>query len=164
MKVQLFYLYGILLFVLLILGVFITHFRLFVVTSNSMSPAINSGDVLLAKSQEHYKIDDIVSFTTTTPDAMTTHRITAIKTKVDPDTQKMVYWFQTKGDANSTADGISISQDQILGKVIFVIPFFGYIILYMQSNFIGYIFIVCVLYVLIKSTGNKVYVFRQKSI
>lgn len=101
--------------------------KIFVVTSNSMAPTSMFGDVLLAKSQEHYEPDDIVSYTV--GESVITHRIIAVERF---GTFNAIY--HTKGDANLSSDLSLLEQENILGKVRIIIPKIGYVILLLQSK------------------------------
>lgn len=93
-----------------------------VVVSGSMSPAINTNDMIVIQKQNDYKLNDIISFNT--GKSIVTHRITEVKDEGG---------FITKGDANNVDDQNIITPDMILGKVIFIIPGIGNLIAYMQS-------------------------------
>lgn len=123
-------------------------FRMFVVTSGSMEPAIKTGAVVLTKHQEEYSKGDIVSFLRNPSDdkakvdSPVTHRI-AEKTEEDGKTV-----FTTKGDANKTPDMETITQDQILGKVVLSIPLIGRLLIFAQTQ-MGFTFLIVIPVVLI---------------
>ncbi|MFA5933125.1 MAG: signal peptidase I [Microgenomates group bacterium] len=118
-------------------------YRLFLVRSGSMEPAVKTGSIVLVAPQTKYSAGDIVTFLNKTtaklkdPNSTTTHRIT----KVSDDEGRPTY--QTKGDANRSADMESITQRQILGKVLLVIPLIGYLIAFTktQVGFIAFIIV-----------------------
>jgi len=87
------------------------------VLSGSMSPAINTGDIILISktNPEEIKEGDIITFRE--EKTFTTHRVIEIVNNS----------FKTKGDANEDPDAKIIKAEQIVGKVIFVIPFLGYL-------------------------------------
>lgn len=94
-----------------------------VVLSGSMEPAIRVGSVLVLKPQKSYKIDDIVTFGRDTRNNIpTTHRI------IDMRIEGNSTFFKTKGDANDDADAREITGADINGKVLFSIPYLGYLI------------------------------------
>jgi signal peptidase len=108
---------------LLIVSVFpITgNYKLMIVQSGSMVPAIKMGSVVVVKPASDYKIGDIITFgpySKTKP--ATTHRIHDIKV-VD---NKPAYI--TKGDANNVQDQKEITGKDIIGKVLFDIPYVGF--------------------------------------
>lgn len=105
--------------------------RPFVVLSNSMSKTIDSGSVVYVKKAvfEDIKESDIATFQSKKDKSKSfTHRIISI------DNQKKT--FVTKGDANRTADPVPIGADQLVGKVVFVIPFAGLPAMFLQNKFI----------------------------
>jgi len=58
-----------------------------------------------------------------------THRIIGVTEK---EGKKVI---MTKGDANRSEDEGTISQDQIIGKVAFVVPKFGYFVDFARSAY-----------------------------
>ena len=108
---------------LLIVSVFpITgNYKLMIVQSGSMTPAIKMGSVVVAKPAENYQIGDVITFGPyTRTQAPTTHRIYDIKvTDGNP-------VYITKGDANNAPDQREITKRDIVGKVLFSIPYLGY--------------------------------------
>lgn len=77
----------------------------------------NKGDVLIIKSQEEYKVGDIIVYIVPTRKDPLIHRIVAINP------------IQTKGDANKGQLSFEkdISTAQIEGKAIFYIPYLGWL-------------------------------------
>lgn len=112
-------------YLLLLIAAYILKVKLLVVTSNSMKPTFEFGDVLLAVSQEHYQVNDSISFTAN--GTIVTHRVLSASN----DSQ-----YQTKGDANSSPDLGLISHENVIGKVKTIIPKIGYFVLFLQSKFV----------------------------
>ena len=109
---------------LLIISVFpITgNYKLMVVQSGSMAPAIKMGSIVMVKPADDYKIGDVITFGPyTKTKAPTSHRIYDIKM-----TEQGQPIYITKGDANNAPDTREISKGDILGKVLFSIPYLGY--------------------------------------
>jgi len=97
-------------------------FKLLVVKSGSMEPAIKTGSIVIDKNFSEYNVGDIVTFKDREkPKETTTHRL------VSKQIQNSTNLFTTKGDANDSADLEKITQDRIVGKVLIVIPYLGYI-------------------------------------
>lgn len=100
--------------------------KLFTVQSGSMEPAIKTGSIVIVKPETGYAIKDVVTFknpedrNNPQPKFTTTHRLVDVK-QTDQGPQ-----YQTKGDANDAPDGSLIYPDQIVGKVVFALPLFGY--------------------------------------
>ncbi len=95
-----------------------------------MMPTFGFGDVLLAVRQEHYQPSDVISFLST--NSVVTHRIVSIHNFSE---------YQTKGDANETADLGLVSHSRVLGKVRVIIPSIGYLILFLQSKLAVFSFV-----------------------
>jgi len=109
--------------ILLVFSVFpITgNYKIMVVQSGSMTPAIKLGSVVLTKPAEDYKIGDVISFRNPeNPQKPITHRIFEIET------QNGETFYITKGDANNAPDKRRIQKRDILGKVLFDVPYLGY--------------------------------------
>jgi len=97
------------------------NYKLMVVQSGSMMPAVKTGSVVMVKPETDYKIGDIITFGPySKTKAPTTHRIYDIKVV---DGQPV---YITKGDVNNMPDAREISQKDILGKVLFSVPLAGY--------------------------------------
>lgn len=122
-------------------------YQLFVVRSGSMKPSIEIGSVLLVQPASQVKKiaaplptpvfhqGDIVTYLV--GDDPITHRVVGVE---DSDSQ---FTYQTKGDANRTPDQGKVSEKQILGKTILVVPFVGHAINFAKTQ-MGYIFLIVV--------------------
>ena len=109
--------------VLLIVSVFpITgNYKIMIVQSGSMAPAIKMGSVVMVKPADEYKIGDVITFGPyTRTKAPTSHRIYDIKVEGGNPV------YITKGDANNAPDAREIKQSDILGKVLFSVPYVGF--------------------------------------
>jgi signal peptidase len=103
----------------------------FVITNNSMSPAIQTGDIVYVKHLEfeEIKVDDILTFSSPVSDSITfTHRVEQIVVGE----QLLI----TKGDANETIDPSPAMYENVVGKVEFTLPWAGNIVLFIRS-FLG---------------------------
>lgn len=130
---------------LLIVSVFpITgNFKIMAVLSGSMEPAIKTGAVVVIKPANDYKIGDIVTFGPNTKTQVpVTHRIYDIKIVAGEPV------FMTKGDANESPDTKEIQKKDIIGKVLFSVPFAGYAVDFAKKPF-GFLLIIIVPAVLI---------------
>lgn len=101
---------------------FPSNYKIFLVQSGSMSPSINTGDLVIVKPISKYQKGDIITFLSKNNFSIT-HRITEIKNNE----------FITKGDANQVADQETVDINYILGKVIYTIPRFGYLIMFTKT-------------------------------
>lgn len=103
-------------------------FKIYVVKSGSMEPAIKTGSVVIDKTMDEYEVGDVITFKNKDkPLETTTHRI------FDEEMQGNIKIFTTKGDANNSSDSIKVSPDKIVGKVIFKIPYFGYAVAFVRT-------------------------------
>src|SRR3989338_3836171 len=99
------------------------NYQIKIVQSGSMEPSIKTGSIVIIKPSVNYTVGDVVTFgKDTKKDIPTTHRIVSSRA------QDGVIMFTTKGDANEDSDTNEIRQSDIHGKVLFDVPFFGYII------------------------------------
>ncbi|MBC7836579.1 signal peptidase I [Acetobacteraceae bacterium] len=94
-----------------------------VVKSGSMEPSIHVGSIVLIKPASSYGVGDVITFGPDTKVQIpTTHRI------VDTQGEGASQTFTTKGDANDAPDPAAIRRQDIDGKVIFTIPYVGYVL------------------------------------
>lgn len=84
------------------------------VISGSMEPTLHVGDIAIIKKCDNYKTGDIVTFFTTDEEVYT-HRI--ISNGFDK--------YKTKGDANNVEDDFIVYKQNVIGKVMFRIPYLG---------------------------------------
>lgn len=113
-------------------------FRLFIVSSASMEPAIPTGSLLLTRyiNPKELQIGDIITFIPPINNTeFVTHRITTTTH------QENLSTFITKGDNNPNEDLWILAGGGIVGKVIFAIPLLGYFFSFTQSK-IGIIFLI----------------------
>ncbi|OGY27008.1 MAG: signal peptidase I [Candidatus Woykebacteria bacterium RBG_19FT_COMBO_43_10] len=122
-------------------------YQLFVVRSGSMKPSIEIGSVLLVQPTSQVKKiaaplptpvfqkGDIVTYLS--GNNPITHRVVRLE---ESDSQ---FTYQTKGDANRTPDQGKVSEKQILGKTILVVPFVGHAVNFAKTQ-MGYIFLIVV--------------------
>ncbi len=101
-------------------------YKSFLVLSGSMEPAIMTGDIIVSRAQPIYAINDVVTFRNT-DNRIVTHRITEIAKKTAGAE------YSTKGDANRSEDFDTITFGQIIGKVVFIVPKFGYLVSFSKS-------------------------------
>ncbi len=117
---------------MLALYVFSSNFNVFggyqpfLVQSGSMEPAIMTGDVIVIQNRGTYFINEVISFRTNT-DRIVTHRIVAVEKGKENK-------YSTKGDANRSGDEDIITDKQVIGKVVLVIPKLGYFVAFSKSR------------------------------
>jgi len=95
-----------------------------IVLSGSMTPLMLPGDIIVTKSVDpnELEVGDILAFRDPggKPDTLITHRIIALKKG-----KELV--FKTKGDANKEEDNFNVTASNAVGKLVFVVPFAGYL-------------------------------------
>lgn len=82
------------------------------VSSGSMSPSIDKGDIIIIKPADEYVCGDIITFFPHGSSYSTTHRIVDITDGGE---------FVTQGDANNVADREGVQKEQVVGKVEIVV-------------------------------------------
>lgn len=117
-------------------------FNGYVIVSQSMVPTINVEDAIVVKriDNDNYNIGDIISFSSSDDNykgLTVTHRIVS-KEKNNNNSSS----YTTKGDNNPIQDKKSVLTDDIYGKVMFIIPRFGYIQKFLSKPIN---FIICIL-------------------
>ena len=93
-------------FILLFPGLF--GIRPYVVYSGSMEPEIQTGAVVTFRNR----------------DTVITHRVV----------KKQNGTWITKGDANKTADPVPVEESQIIGRVVFCLPYLGYVLYFLKAR------------------------------
>ena len=112
-----------------------------IVRSGSMTPTIDVGSIVVTRgiaenlispvsgSTPLYKTGDIIAFRSEkNSQTIVTHRIVDIEAGIDG------VYYQTKGDANDSKDGWQVNQQNILGKVYFILPYLGLLLAFAKSD------------------------------
>jgi len=106
------------------------HFgwRVDAVFSGSMEPQLKLGGVVVTRPVEagDIKVGDIITFHSPLNERLTSHRVIAVE-----DSSSLN--FRTKGDANEDADPFVVPAQNLVGKVCFHIPYFGYIAQFIKT-------------------------------
>lgn len=118
-------------------------FSFLIVTTGSMEPEIEAGELIIIKEVKEYKKNDIVTFVDQ-DEFLVTHRI------IELNEEKMI----TKGDNNDLEDE-ETQLEFIKGKVVFHSRVLGYFILYLLKPLI-FVYVIFVL------TFNIIIVFFAK--
>lgn len=138
--------------ILLILENQIGGFRAFVVTSGSMEPAIATGSLVITQYTYPHQLrpQDIITFIPPTKErAFVTHRIV----KATP--QETLATFITKGDNNKNEDPWVLAGGAVVGKVLYIVPYVGYGISFIQSKLGLILFILLpAVYIIINEIGK----------
>ncbi len=122
--------------IIILFGVFIfisflpieKNYELFSVLSGSMEPAIKTGALVIVRPVDSYGEGDVVTRQIVEENITVTHRIIAREEK------NGVIYFQTRGDANNVADEDQFTSDTIVGKVLWDVPYMGYIVNFARTK------------------------------
>ncbi len=122
-------------FALLLVGVRLFGYQVFTVISGSMEPTYHVGSLVYVdviedmEEKKTLKVGDPVTYTVDEK-TVVTHRITAIvPDEEDPD----IIRYQTKGDANTSADITLLLYKNVIGRPVFTIPYLGYVADFVQN-------------------------------
>lgn len=96
------------------------------VLTGSMSPGIPVGSIVYVKEMDAsaLRVGDVVTYKLT-DSTYVTHRIAAIDTAGGTVT--------TKGDANDSEDATPVPYANILGRMVFHVPYLGYVSIYAKT-------------------------------
>lgn len=106
------------------------NINLYSVVSESMSPRIKVNDIIVVKkgySNDEFRVGNIITFKKDNGEIVT-HRIEEI---VLSDLQNS---YITKGDNNETTDEEIVRYEDIIGKVIYVMPNFGNVVTLLKNK------------------------------
>lgn len=99
-----------------------------VVTSSSMSPSFEAGDLVIVQPRDAEDLEPLDIITFVTPDRMrVSHRVVSKGTDADGIT------FVTKGDANKSADVDPVDGRNVEGQVRYSVPRLGYIVVWART-------------------------------
>lgn len=128
------------------------NYKILTVLSGSMEPGIKTGSVVVVKPSKDYKIGDVITFgemsKTKTP---TTHRIYEMKVEGGQPI------YITKGDANNAPDQKEITAREIIGKVLFDVPYAGYAVDTAKKPFGFMLIIIIPAALIIFDEGKKIF-------
>ena len=121
--------------VLKVLGI-----NVYYVASGSMEPAYKINSIVFSKEVEPgtIKAGDTITYALN-DDTYVTHRVVSVNTAE--------HTFTTKGDANNVVDAAPVLWDNVMGKVVFALPFGGQIlkVIVAPENRVTFIVIIAVL-------------------
>ncbi len=108
--------------------------KLYLVQSGSMEPAIKTASIVVTLPSETYSQGEVITFQAgghSRPEAFSkggknivTHRIQA---KLYPSGATSPPIYKTAGDANEDFDNWDVANSDIIGKVVFSVPYIGYV-------------------------------------
>ena len=106
-------------------------YETFTVYSGSMEPALKVGALAVVKGvpSVQFRPGDVITYRMPSqPDVVITHRIVSIVQTEDGRRQ-----YRTKGDANPTEDIVFIDAGAVVGRVLYSVPYAGYIVEFSKS-------------------------------
>lgn len=119
-------------------------YSIFTIETGSMQPTLEIGDTVIVKLDDDYKENDIVVYQD--ENMLVAHRVIKIDDNL----------VTTKGDYNNTADK-PFSKDNVIGKVVKIIPKMGLIQNILKNPFV----LIAVLDIIVISNILSIY-FRKK--
>ena len=116
--------------------------RPFAIQTESMSPTFDPGDLIIdtvVKDTDTLEVGDIITFWTVIQGerVLNTHRIVEIS---DYENYRA---FTTKGDNNTIEDGLTVHENEVVGKYCFRIPKLGSVIDFLQTS-TGFLLVIVV--------------------
>jgi len=94
-----------------------------IVKSGSMEPAIETGSIVVVRPAATYGVGDIITFGNDTDNEIpTTHRIVSVRGS------GANTFYTTQGDANEERDPEEVPARDVVGTVLFHVPFAGYVL------------------------------------
>lgn len=119
----------------------ILGYRLYLIMSGSMEPTIHVKDAIITKQIDEPQNGDVIAFEN--GNIITVHRIIKVYTEGDN------RLYQTKGDNNNAEDPGLVQKTQVKGKVLYILPFVGRTVLFLQSHFIVMILAIGIIVIII---------------
>ncbi len=115
----------------------------YTIVSPSMVPTIDVRDVIVTKrvEVENVEIGDVITFTSADPlykGITITHRVVGFANSSSGE-----ILLRTKGDNNNAEDSALVGDNQLIGKVVLIIPFIGYI-QELLSNMYGWLILIVI--------------------
>jgi signal peptidase len=107
----------------------IFNHQVYIVRSNSMSPAFKTGSIVVVQLADKASIreNDIITYHGNDVSVVVTHRVVEV---LKEDGLR----FVTKGDANDVNDPVPVPAERVIGKVVFSVPLAGYVMAFIRSK------------------------------
>ena len=133
---------------LIIAATFLFGGRMYAVLSGSMEPAVYTGDAVFVDTRSPFdevEAGEIVCFTAANGTPVI-HRAMKVTSE----------GIETKGDANIVTDGITTTDENYIGKVVFTVPFAGYVMHFLSLAKVRITIITIIAVILILSIYKSV--------
>lgn len=136
---------------------FVPQYDMFVVTSGSMEPEIDTGALLFTHkaSPERIQVGDTITFEE--GDHFTTHKVINVSRSGEQ------LEFKTQGIANNAPDPGTVTGDELAGKKLFSIPFLGYVITWAGTTTGKIVLIIVPAIILILMEFGRIFSERRSS-
>lgn len=137
----------------LLVGVRFLGISPYTIISGSMEAQYPVGSLVYVKKIDvgEIVVDDVITYVLNEEGIVSTHRVVEI--------DEVKQNFITKGDSNNSIDPVPVHFNNYLGKVIFSIPYLGYLSVFLKSTYgmilLGVILIVLILNSLSDTQMNK---------
>ena len=109
----------------------VAGYQMYIVQGGSMSPAFEAGSLAFLKpvQSQNIAIGDIITYRSAGGgDTLTTHRVM----EVNRDGGSLS--FTTRGDANLVNDSLPVYPENIVGRIVYAVPYAGYLMNFGQSK------------------------------
>ena len=101
--------------------------------TSSMEPSIASASIVVTYPKTKYGVGDIVTYRETSLRTGIEYSRTLTHRIVDQIDENDKRYFITKGDSNNYPDPGMIEKSQILGKVVMIVPYLGYLGIFIKT-------------------------------
>jgi signal peptidase len=136
------------------------NIELYTISSDSMKPRLNINDVVIVKKgyeSSQYKKGNIITFIREDGEIIT-HRIERIVER------NSVKYYITKGDNNELEDEYTITDNDIIGKVIYTMPKLGLFMKLLKNKLFFAFCIFCLILIIIIDNNNRKKKLERKEI
>lgn len=116
--------------------------KFYVIASGSMEPEISIGDVAIINNKEKAKTGKVVAYRDNK--TIIVHRV------IEEVEESGVTKYKTKGDSNNAADIKLVNEQQIEGTCTLIIPYIGYIIIFIYNCWFYVIALIIIAILIIK--------------
>lgn len=100
-------------------------YKNYTVVSGSMEPVLSPGVFIFVEMKPYQAVKEKDLITFSSNDEIVTHRVV----------RKSAEGWITKGDANTIEDQGSIDQNNYIGTVKLIIPYFGHLVIFLQKPY-----------------------------
>lgn len=108
----------------------VAGYQMYIVLGGSMNPTFDVGSLAIIDEvpTDQIKVEDVITFKNFSGEGITTHRV------VNIENSGTNFSFITRGDANDVNDVNPVSAENVIGKVVFTIPYLGRFFNFAQSR------------------------------